>query len=220
MEFNNWINEQITLGHLQLNKSSSAKYKYSTMIGFGNKWRQKKRNAKKVNIPFDLTQDEYLQLAFNADITEPKQIGRGSNAYQLGRIGDTGGYVMGNCRFITQKQNKAEMGDRHILKRKGKDHPTYGRKGKDSHMYGTLPWEHGMTKKKPLNLLAWKHLPEIYQLWKDNNEPGYGKFRKIAVQHNYPDVYYENMIKYFDGSHDHKGGIDYLLEEHAKWKAS
>ncbi|USE39519.1 hypothetical protein [Endozoicomonas sp. SCSIO W0465] len=168
-----------------------------------------------------------MQLVFNAGLSHPKQIGLASNDYQLGRIGDTGGYVMGNCRFITQKQNKKEMGDRHGCKRKGKDHHMYGKRGKDNHMYGRtgkdhpsygrLPWKTGKAKNNQESMSAWEQLPGLYQLWKDNNSPRCGKFRSLAVQYNFPDINYEKMIKYFNGTNNHKGGIDYLLKEHAKY---
>lgn len=55
-----------------------------------------------------LTFDQYVRLALDAGLTSPDQIGVGIDKYQLGRIGDTGNYELGNCRFITMRQNLDE----------------------------------------------------------------------------------------------------------------
>lgn len=58
---------------------------------------------------FKLTFEEYISLAVEAGLTSPSQIGLESHKYQMGRIGDQGGYTWGNCRFITGLENKREL---------------------------------------------------------------------------------------------------------------
>lgn len=55
-----------------------------------------------------LTFDQYVRLALDAGLTSPDQIGTQADKYQLGRLGDSGDYRLGNCRFITMKQNLEE----------------------------------------------------------------------------------------------------------------
>ena len=54
-----------------------------------------------------LTEGDINQLLADAGITKD-DIGQKGDEYQLARYGDTGGYHMGNCRFITTKENMAE----------------------------------------------------------------------------------------------------------------
>jgi hypothetical protein len=69
--------------------------------------RHKYINCWKQGIPFDLTVEELQQLLDDAGITI-EQVGRGSADYNLARYGDTGPYAMGNCRFITKRENIQE----------------------------------------------------------------------------------------------------------------
>lgn len=62
------------------------------------------RNASNCTITFD----EYINLAKEAGIVDANQIGKSLDSYCMGRIGDTGIYEVGNCRFITVRQNLAE----------------------------------------------------------------------------------------------------------------
>lgn len=55
-----------------------------------------------------MTFDQYLHLALEAGIQTPYEIGIGVDKYQLGRLGDCGDYELGNCRFITMRQNLDE----------------------------------------------------------------------------------------------------------------
>lgn len=55
-----------------------------------------------------LTFSEYVQLAIDAGLSKPDQIGTRLDQYQMGRIGDVGNYELGNCRFITTEQNIKE----------------------------------------------------------------------------------------------------------------
>lgn len=72
------------------------------------KYRGVVRNAKYRGLECSLTFAQYLSLLKKAGLTEPNQIGMRIEQYNLSRHGDTGGYVKGNCRFITSKQNRAE----------------------------------------------------------------------------------------------------------------
>ena len=54
-----------------------------------------------------LTGAELVQLFEDAGITV-NDIGQKSQQYQLARHGDTGHYEMGNCRFITMRENLQE----------------------------------------------------------------------------------------------------------------
>lgn len=72
------------------------------------KWTSLSRNAKSRGCKFQLTFNQYLTLAKKAGIKSPKKIGRNLDKFQMGRIGDSGDYVVGNCRFISMKQNLLE----------------------------------------------------------------------------------------------------------------
>lgn len=65
----------------------------------------KRINAKKENILFGLSFDEYCQLMCDAGITSSKL---GTNQYHLSRYNDCGNYVVGNCRFIWCLENYSE----------------------------------------------------------------------------------------------------------------
>ena len=54
-----------------------------------------------------LTEDDIHQLLDEAGITKD-DIGQKADQYHLARYGDKGGYHMGNCRFITAKENMEE----------------------------------------------------------------------------------------------------------------
>lgn len=69
------------------------------------KFSNKRVNAKKEEIDFNLTYDEFQQLLNEADITY-KDIG--NKGYHLARYNDDGAYEIGNCRFIYYKENIAE----------------------------------------------------------------------------------------------------------------
>jgi hypothetical protein len=67
-----------------------------------------KRNSQARAIECLLSFRQYLQLAKRAGVLRPSMIGCKSDKYQVGRIGDTGNYEIGNCRFITMAQNQHE----------------------------------------------------------------------------------------------------------------
>lgn len=74
-----------------------------------NKWQSLRNNAPTRGISCKLSFEEYMGLAKLAGIMRPGLIGKTSDSYQMGRIKDTGDYELGNCRFITVKQNHLEM---------------------------------------------------------------------------------------------------------------
>ena len=67
----------------------------------------KVRHARIKGIEMALSHDDIQQLLDNAGITI-EQVGKHRGMYQLGRYGDTGGYTIDNCRFITHAENQAE----------------------------------------------------------------------------------------------------------------
>lgn len=82
------------------------------------KWRAKKHHAKEKGVEFNLPFDHYISLMLEAGITE-EQIGWGAHKYCLGRYGDNGPYELGNCRFITNRENGIEGTDTRKLRGDG-----------------------------------------------------------------------------------------------------
>lgn len=78
------------------------------MDNWKEKWKCLKDNAKAKGVSCLLTLSEYIDLAKEAGISRPDQIGKNIDKYQLGRFGDVGNYEIGNCRFITMRQNLEE----------------------------------------------------------------------------------------------------------------
>lgn len=71
------------------------------------KWRNKCVNAKAEGLKCKLTFEEYCQLVDQAGLVS-SQLGFTGQGYVLARYNDEGDYEMGNCRFITQKENSDE----------------------------------------------------------------------------------------------------------------
>lgn len=72
-------------------------------------WSNLKARAKRDQRRCDLSFEDYVELAAMAGLISANQIGREKDDdYQMGRIGDRGNYVMGNCRFITKRENLEE----------------------------------------------------------------------------------------------------------------
>lgn len=72
-------------------------------------WQNLKAGAKRVGRVCTLSFEEYTNLAVKAGMKSADQIGKNKDDdYQMGRIGDRGDYVWGNCRFITKRQNLEE----------------------------------------------------------------------------------------------------------------
>lgn len=84
------------------------------------KWRAKKYHAAEHGIDFNLSFEDYASLLVEAGITEA-DVGRGAEKYCLGRYGDEGPYELGNCRFITNRENGIEGTD--TRKRRGDGMP-------------------------------------------------------------------------------------------------
>lgn len=74
---------------------------------WSSKWRNLISGANKSGRKCLLSFNEYVTLASEANIGA-NQIGKKPHLYQMGRMGDIGDYVVGNCRFITMKQNLDE----------------------------------------------------------------------------------------------------------------
>ncbi|MBO4736457.1 MAG: hypothetical protein J5614_08700 [Paludibacteraceae bacterium] len=75
------------------------------------KWQNKRVNARAEGIECNLTYEEYCQLVSDAGL-KSSQLGYTGEDYVLGRYNDSGNYEMGNCRFITQKENSDEKKER------------------------------------------------------------------------------------------------------------
>lgn len=71
------------------------------------KWLNKRNNAKKENIAFNLSFEEFCQLVKDANLVS-SDLGYSGRMYVLARYNDTGDYSYNNCRFITQKENSDE----------------------------------------------------------------------------------------------------------------
>jgi hypothetical protein len=69
------------------------------------KYKNKKDHA---GASLQLSFEEYKHLMVIAGITAI-QIGSKSGMFQLARYNDSGNYISGNCRFITQANNLKEM---------------------------------------------------------------------------------------------------------------
>lgn len=72
------------------------------------KYLRKKNNCKKEDLICFLTFDDFCQLLIDAGI-KSSDLGFTGNYYVLARYNDTGNYELGNCRFITHKENMAEQ---------------------------------------------------------------------------------------------------------------
>lgn len=75
------------------------------------RYSNKRVNAQKENIPFNLTYEQYIELVNDAGL-KSSQLGFTGEGYVLGRNNDSGGYEPGNCKFITQKENSDEKNKR------------------------------------------------------------------------------------------------------------
>jgi hypothetical protein len=71
-------------------------------------WRNLKARANRVGRTCDLEFEDYTAMAARAGIKSPVQIGTKPGHYQMGRYGDRGDYVKGNCRFIVKEENLRE----------------------------------------------------------------------------------------------------------------
>lgn len=67
----------------------------------------KRTNAKKENINFNLSIDEYCELVSKANL-KSSNLGFSGDNFVLARYNDIGDYSFDNCRFITQAENAKE----------------------------------------------------------------------------------------------------------------
>lgn len=95
-------NRREHLSNIGLNPDDLEQWRY--------KWNNLICGSKGRNVICDLSFEQYTQLAVNAGINSPGQIGQKPGTYQMGRYGDQGDYILGNCRFILQSQNIEERG--------------------------------------------------------------------------------------------------------------
>ena len=72
-----------------------------------NKWLNKKNNAKAEDIEFLLSYEQWCRLVEEAGLRS-SDLGFSGKNFVLARFKDRGPYKLGNCRFITQKDNAAE----------------------------------------------------------------------------------------------------------------
>lgn len=73
------------------------------------KWHRKRQaDIHHTKYGFDLTFEQWCYLMKEANI-KSSQLGWKGEKYVLARYEDKGAYTLGNCRFITQKENVSEM---------------------------------------------------------------------------------------------------------------
>jgi len=77
-------------------------------MSWKNKWRNLINNSKLAGNTCLLSLEEYINLALEAGLVSPDQIGCTPESFQMARYGDKGNYEVGNCRFITMKENLLE----------------------------------------------------------------------------------------------------------------
>lgn len=81
--------------------------KYSDDKLLYQKWKNKRLNAQKEGIDFNLSFDEYFLLKEKAGL-KTEDLGFTGKGYVLARYNDEGDYSYDNCRFITQAENARE----------------------------------------------------------------------------------------------------------------
>lgn len=136
MTFIEWKKYMIDAGHLVIpsryRKHKSVSHPYTTRCGLGLKFSGLYGRCK--NDPTKpsclLTMDEYLLLAYDAGVIHEDDIGPGKGKLVMGRVGDVGDYILGNCRFITSEDNAYEKLDNGGFKSmaekmKGVNHHTF-----------------------------------------------------------------------------------------------
>jgi len=70
------------------------------------KYQEHKYGAKKRGLPFELTFEEWYDIWQKSGKWELR--GQGKNAYVMSRIGDKGGYTLGNVFIQTASQNSID----------------------------------------------------------------------------------------------------------------
>ena len=87
-----------------MKESIAARKKRDPVFAY---WYAKSIRARQNGHDYMLTLSDIHFLLYMARISI-KQIGQRSTDYCLARLGDSGGYTRGNCRFITVAENLAE----------------------------------------------------------------------------------------------------------------
>ena len=76
------------------------------------KWATKLQNlrgrAKSEGKECELSFEQFVIIAKESGLTKPEQNGCRRGQYHLARLGDSGAYVVGNCRFLPQEENIQE----------------------------------------------------------------------------------------------------------------
>lgn len=78
------------------------------LIGWRKKWKGLKGTSIKRGSQFNLTFEDYVTIAVESGLTHYSQVGRRKGEHGMARIGDSGPYEYGNCRFLTTEENIAE----------------------------------------------------------------------------------------------------------------
>lgn len=81
------------------------------LVIWQNKWGGLKCTSAIRKTEFLLSFEDYVTIAAESGLSSPNSIGRGLDKYGMGRLGDVGPYVIGNCRFITNAQNIQERNE-------------------------------------------------------------------------------------------------------------
>lgn len=100
-----------TIFNLSVGKVVKKKYINADDIDddrkLGRKYSNKRVNAEKEKIQFNLSFDDFCFLIRSAGL-KSSDLGFTGKNYVLARFNDTGPYAIGNCRFISHKENMAE----------------------------------------------------------------------------------------------------------------
>lgn len=80
------------------------------------RWLNKSVNSLKEGVSFNLSFEEFCDLVKSANLVSSELGFSGGKKFVLARYGDTGGYVYGNCRFITQSENAFEKNNTEKMK--------------------------------------------------------------------------------------------------------
>lgn len=105
-------------------------------LGFNEKdvgaWRKKfkalRDNSRLRGVKCLLSFRQYMKLAKRAGIETPEEIGKGVLQFCVSRVGDSGNYEVGNCRFKTVRENLDERrknGGNSVVGRKNKVNSSY-----------------------------------------------------------------------------------------------
>lgn len=87
----------------------NAGFDGSRWRAWARKYNDLRARAPRRGIECRLTFEQYLKLAVRAGLSSPDDIGLAPHNYCMGRKGDVGNYVWGNCRFITVARNHREL---------------------------------------------------------------------------------------------------------------